>query len=187
MNIPDRFRRATEEFDARVRQTSDDQWDLPTPCTEWNVHDLVNHLVNEDRWVKPLFDGKTIAEVGDAFDGDLLGDEPQKAWSDARAEAVAAVSAEDAMDRIVHLSYGDTPGREYTMQLLVDHVIHAWDLARAIGAEETLDPDLVKLCYEMMAPQEEMLRRSGVYGDRVEVPDDAPLQTKLLALVGRRA
>lgn len=187
MNMPEAFRRSTMEFDARVQQIADGQWESPTPCTEWNVRDLVNHLVYEDRWAKPLFDGKTIAEVGDAFDGDLLGADPKKAWSDARAEAVGAVSADDAMEKIVHLSFGDIPGSDYTMQLLCDHVIHAWDLARAIGADEKLDPELVKMCHDVMAPQEQTLRRSGSFGDRVSVPQDADLQTRLLALVGRRA
>ena len=50
------------------------------------------------------------------------------------------------MDRIVHLSFGDFPGREYTLQLFADHLIHAWDLARAIGAEERLDAGLVGAC-----------------------------------------
>lgn len=187
MNLPEAFARSTDEFDARVQRIRDDQWGLATPCSEWNVRDLVNHLVNEDRWAPPLFEGKTIEDVGDALEGDLLGDDPKTAWHDARAEAVAAVSAEDAMEKIVHVSFGDIPGSEYTMQLLADHVIHAWDLARAIGANETLDPDLVRMCHDVLAPQEQMLRRSGVYGDRVKVAEDADVQTKLLGLVGRRA
>ena len=187
MNLPEAFRRSTAEFDARVQKIGDDQWLLPTPCSEWNVRDLLNHLVNEDRWAKPLFDGKTIAEVGDALDGDLLGDDPKKAWAEARAEADAAVSSEDAMDKIVHVSFGDIPGSEYTMQLLCDHVIHAWDLARAIGADERLDPELVQMCHDVMAPMEEMLRGSGAYGEKVEVPEDADVQTRLLALAGRQA
>ena len=187
MNLPEAFRRSTDEFDARVQKVREDQWELPTPCSEWNVRDLVNHLVNEDLWAKPLFDGKTIEEVGDALDGDLLGEDPKKAWTDARAEAVAAVSAPDAMEKIVHVSFGDIPGSDYTMQLLADHVIHAWDLARAIGAEERLDPQLVQMCHDVLAPQEEMLRGSGVYGDKVDVPDGADVQTKLLAITGRKA
>lgn len=187
MNLPEAFRRSTDEFDTRVQKVREDQWELPTPCSEWNVRELVNHLVNEDLWAKPLFDGKTIEEVGDALDGDLLGEDPKKAWTDARAEAVAAVSALDAMEKIVHVSFGDIPGSDYTMQLLADHVIHAWDLARAIGADERLDPQLVQMCHDVLAPQEEMLRGSGVYGDKVDVPDGADVQTKLLAITGRKA
>ena len=73
------FQRAVDEFDKRVQAVLEDQWDGGTPCTEWTVRDLVNHVVNEDRWVKPLIEGKTIDEVGSALDGDLLGDDPKRA------------------------------------------------------------------------------------------------------------
>ena len=71
-------RRAVEEFDARVRAVGDDQWELPTPCADWNVRQLVNHLVYENRWTVPLMEGSTIAEVGDRYEGDLLGDAPRR-------------------------------------------------------------------------------------------------------------
>ena len=65
-------RRAVGEFDARVRAVGDDQWELPTPCSDWNVRQLVNHLVYEDRWTVPLMEGTTLALVGDRYEGDLL-------------------------------------------------------------------------------------------------------------------
>src|SRR5829696_6235060 len=89
-------RRAVEEFDARVRAVGDDQWELPTPCSDWNVRQLVNHLVYENRWTVPLMGGSTIAEVGDRYEGDLLGDDPKGAWAESSAEAVAAVRADGA-------------------------------------------------------------------------------------------
>ncbi|MDQ3985484.1 MAG: maleylpyruvate isomerase family mycothiol-dependent enzyme, partial [Actinomycetota bacterium] len=70
------FKKAVEEFDRRVEQIRDDQWELPTPCSEWNVRDLVGHLVYEDKWAAPLLEGQTIEQVGDRFEGDLLGDDP---------------------------------------------------------------------------------------------------------------
>ena len=75
-DMRERYQRAVEAFGARVHAVGDDQWHLPTPCTEWDVHALVNHLVYEMRWSVPLFAGGTIAEVGDRFEGDLLGDDP---------------------------------------------------------------------------------------------------------------
>ena len=60
-------RRAVEEFGARVKAVADDQWELPTPCSDWNVRQLVNHLVYENRWTVPLMGGSTIAEVGEKF------------------------------------------------------------------------------------------------------------------------
>jgi len=86
-------RRAVEEFGARVRAVADDQWELATPCADWNVRQLVNHLVYENRWTVPLMAGGTIAEVGDRYEGDLLGDRPERAWDESSAEAGPTASA----------------------------------------------------------------------------------------------
>ena len=126
MNIPAMFRGAVEEFDAHVQQIGEHQWQAATPDEDWNVRDLVNHVVGEDLWAPSLLAGSTIVEVGDRFDGDVLGAEPRAAWTLASAGAVRAVEEDGAMDRIVHLSFGDFPGREYAMQLFADHLIHAW-------------------------------------------------------------
>ena len=88
MDIPAMFGRAVAEFDARVRQIGDHQWQAPTPDEDWSVRDLVNHLVGEDLWAPPLLAGSTIAEVGDRFEGDVLGAEPKAAWTAASAAAV---------------------------------------------------------------------------------------------------
>ena len=96
-------RRAVEEFGSRVAAVGDDQWELPTPCSDWNVRQLVNHLVYENRWTVPLIGGSTIAEVGDRYEGDLLGDRPQAAWDESSAEAVRAVGADGALERVVDL------------------------------------------------------------------------------------
>src|SRR6201984_3284897 len=146
MDIPAMFGRAVAEFDARLGQIGDHQWRDPTPDEDWTVRDLVNHVVGEDLWAPPLLAGSTIAEVGDRFDGDVLGADPLAAWIAASAGAVRAAGQDGAMDRIVHLSFGDFPGREYAQQLLADHLIHAWDLARAIGADERLPPGLGGAC-----------------------------------------
>jgi len=177
--------RAIRSFGARVQRIKDNQWDAATPCSEWDVRALLNHIVGENRWMPPLLEGKTIEEVGDRFEGDLLGDDPKGAWEDSAAEAVAAVHADGAMDRIVHLSFGDFPGRDYTMQLFADLLIHGWDLARAIGADERLDSELVEVCAAWFTPLEEIYRGAGAIGPRPEVPPDADTQTRLLAAFGR--
>ena len=115
MNISAMFRGAVEEFDARVQQIGDHQWQAATPDEDWAVRDLVNHVVGEDLWAPPLLAGSTIAEVGDRFDGDVLGADPKAAWTAASAGAVRAVAEQGAMDRIVDLSFGDFPGRDYAL------------------------------------------------------------------------
>lgn len=179
--------RACEEFGRRVSAVRADQWGSPTPCPDWDVRTLVNHIVGEDRWTPLLLAGRTIAEVGDRFDGDLLGADPARTYQQAAAEAVAAVTAPGALTRTVHLSFGDAPGSEYVWQLFADHLVHAWDLARAIGADERLDPALVVACAGWFVEQEQAYRASGAIGPRVSVPADADPQTTLLASFGRVA
>jgi uncharacterized protein (TIGR03086 family) len=181
------LRRSVEGFGAHVGQIRDDQWEGDTPDSEWNVRDLVSHVLSENLWAPPLFAGSTISEVGDRFDGDVLGPDPHGAWRAASAHALAAADAPGAMDRTVHLSFGDFPGREYALQLFADHLIHAWDLARAIGADERLDPALVEGCTTWFAALEDAYRSAGAIAGRPPVPDGADAQTRLLAMFGRRA
>jgi len=179
------YRRSVSGFAERVRQVGADQWSAPTPCAGWDVRTLVNHIVNEERWMPPLFAGATIEEVGDRFDGDLLGDDPVASATAAAQEADDAIAAPGALDRIVHLSFGDTPGSEYLSQLFADHLVHSWDLAAAIGADRELDPEAVQACAAWFAEREDLYRQVGAVGPRVEVPADAGEQDRLIAAFGR--
>jgi uncharacterized protein (TIGR03086 family) len=180
------FDRAQGHFGELVHQVKDDQWADATPCTDWDVRALVNHLVYEARWSVPLLEGQTIEQVGDRFDGDLLGDDARVAYDAALAEASAAVHAVD-LDRIVHLSFGDLPASDYLTQLTGDFVVHGWDLARGIGADDHIDPELVAFVYAAAEPQAELLAASGMFAPPLAVAADADAQTKLLALFGRRS
>jgi uncharacterized protein (TIGR03086 family) len=185
--IPDLFDRSVDEFARRVRSIGDDQWDNPTPCTDWSVRDLVNHVVVENLWAPGLLAGKTIDEIGgDAFEGDQLGSDPKKAWDEAAEAARTAVHRDGAMETTTHLSFGDFPGSFYIQQLLADHVIHAWDLARGIKGDDDLDGDLVGYVYEGLKPYADSLSAGGSFDPPISVPDDADIETKLLALAGRK-
>lgn len=184
MDIVKLHRAAVEFFDEKVRQIGDDQWGNPTPCSEWDVRALVNHVVNEDLWTVPLLEGKTIEEVGDRFDGDVLGEDPQASWAEASKQAVD-IAATTPTDKMVNVSWGQIPAREYLSQLFMDHLIHGWDLAKGIGADTQMDPELVEPCYDIAKQAEDMIRASGVFGDAQDIPDDADTQTKLLAILGR--
>ncbi|MEP7053632.1 MAG: TIGR03086 family metal-binding protein [Actinomycetota bacterium] len=185
MDVADLHRRAIEYFAGVASSVRDDQWSTQTPCADWDVRALVNHVVGEERWTPPLFAGQTIEQVGDQFDGDLLGADPRAAVADSARAAAAAASEPGAMESTVHLSFGDTPGSEYALQLFADHLVHGWDLATAIGADDTLDPELVAACAEWFSEREEMYRGGGAIGPRPTVPEDADAQTRLLAAFGR--
>jgi uncharacterized protein (TIGR03086 family) len=178
------YRRTTEEFAARVPLVGA-RWAAPTPCTDWDVRALVRHVVEEELWAPPLFAGRTIAEVGDSLSGDPLADDPVRAFEEASAAGIEAVRAPGAMERTVHLSFGDVPGSEYAMQLAADHLVHAWDLARAVGADPTLDAESVASVRAWFADREDAYRSGGAIGPRVSLPDGASPQDELLAMFGR--
>jgi len=179
------YRRAVEEFGGRVRTVSADQWSLPTPDADWDVRALVNHVLAENQWVPPLLEGLTIEEVGDRFEGDQLGDDPYGAWTDVAVAALAACQSDDVPLRVVHVSFGDITGEDYLAQVTTDHVVHAWDLARATGADEHLDAELVDFAFGYLAPQAEDWRGAGAFGPAIKVPPGADRLTELLALTGR--
>jgi uncharacterized protein (TIGR03086 family) len=185
MALIDLYRDSVRTFAARVAAVGADQWGAPTPCADWDVRALVNHVVSEQRWSVPLFAGATIAEVGDKYDGDVLGDDPVLSSTEAAEDATAAVSEGGAMDRTVHLSFGDTPAVEYVHQLLADHLVHGWDLAAAIGADTTIDPGGLAECAAWFDEREELYRGGGAIGPAVTVGPDASDTDKLVARFGR--
>ncbi|MFI5747702.1 TIGR03086 family metal-binding protein [Streptomyces sp. NPDC051644] len=186
--ILDRHGEALRLFTDRVHGVRDDQWSAPTPCTEWTVRDLVTHLVSEQLWVPPLLtEGRTVAEVGDAFDGDVLGDDPVAVWDRAADGARQAFEAPGALERTVNLSYGNSAADAYCAQMVADAVVHAWDLSRAIGADERLPAPLVAFTRREVGPYAKDLSQSGLFAPPVETPADADPQTELLALLGRWA
>jgi len=185
-DVKELYRRALEQFGRHVNQVRDDQWNGPTPCTEWDVRVLVNHLVSENLWMPPLLEGKKIADVGDRFEGDLLGDDPKSAWNQSAKESGAAVRSAP-LDAIVHLSYGDMPAQHYISEVMTDLAIHGWDLARAIGDDEVIDPEIVELLHGELKPKEDELKSTGLFGPKVEAPPGADKQTQVLAIFGRVA
>lgn len=179
------YAEALDAFGERVRLTTPDQWDSPTPCGDWSVRDLVNHLTGEQLWVPELLMGATIGEVGGRFDGDVLGDDPLAAWTEAAEAAREAWAVPGATELTVHLSFADTSGQYYLDQLTTDLVIHSWDLAEGIGRLTRLPDGLVEFALGEFAGYGD-LSGSGLFDPPLPVPGDAGPQTRLLALTGRR-
>ncbi|MFD4537823.1 TIGR03086 family metal-binding protein [Kitasatospora sp. NPDC058397] len=176
---------ALAAFGERVRLTTPRQWDAPTPCADWSVRELVNHLTGEQLWIPELLMGATISEVGGRFDGDVLGDDPVTAWTEAADAARDAFAVPGATELTVHLSFGDVSGQYYLDQLTTDLVIHSWDLAEAIGRHTRLPAELVDFALGEFAGYGD-LSGSGLFDPPLPIPDDAGPQTRLLALTGRR-
>ncbi|MDQ4130431.1 MAG: TIGR03086 family metal-binding protein [Actinomycetota bacterium] len=185
MDVRELHDRALDFFGELVAGIPERAWSNATPCEDWDVRELVNHNVRENWWACELLAGRSIEEVGDRFEGDLLGDEPLEAY-EGSAEAVRrAVAPLDDLDSSVQVSYGPVPARQYLEHRYVDLVVHGWDLAVATDQDARIPPELAESAYETMSAQRELVREIDGFGPEVEVTDDVDVQTKLLALLGR--
>ncbi|QRP50865.1 TIGR03086 family protein [Amycolatopsis sp. FDAARGOS 1241] len=186
MHLLDAHARALEVFDRAVHETGPADWRRATPCAGWSVRDLVNHLVAEQLWAPLLLDGATLDDVGDRFDGDVLGDDPVAAWETAAAAAREAWVAPGVLQRTVHVSFGLIPAEEYGWQMVLDLAVHGWDLAMALGKPNPVPSDLAAHLLEVLRPMVDDWQGIGLFDPPVAVGRGASAATRLVALLGRR-
>ncbi len=165
-------------FSDRVAGVRD--WTAPAPVAGWAAIDVVEHLVT---WLPGFLAGGGVRLNVAAPSVD---DDPVAAWR-AHADAVQALLEDpDSGREFSHPQAGTHPLDVAIDQFYVSDVfMHTWDLARASGQDDRLDPDFSAELLAGMEPIEEMLRASGQYGPRVPVPDDSPVHERLMAFVGR--
>jgi hypothetical protein len=174
-----------------VDQIKDSQWDMQMPPEfatrvkkSVTLREIINYHAYDDIWVPDTLAGKTIEEVGNKYDGDLLGNDPKASWHKIVEASIAAVRTYNP-DKIVHLTYGDFPAREYLRHITSFRALRAVDIARVIGVDDRLPDDLVQGLWDLLSPDAEEWRKLGVYGPKIEVSSDADLQSRLLGLTGR--
>jgi uncharacterized protein (TIGR03086 family) len=181
----DRFHRCVSAFTTRLQAVSAEQWGLPTPCSEWDVRALVNHVCSEQRWMAPLLSGRTIEQVGSSLDGDLLGPDPLCTWEGAVAETARLVDRPGMLEQVVRLSSGPATVARYCDEVAADTLVHTWDLARAVGGDEQLPGDLVEAATLIVEPWVSPQGVPGLFAAPVGVDAGADPQTALLAMLGR--
>ncbi|WP_345063012.1 TIGR03086 family metal-binding protein [Leifsonia kafniensis] len=171
---------AHREFSDRVAAITD--WDAATPDTEWSVRDLVRHVIVEQQWIPPLLRGLSLRDARRELAP--LGADLAAEWQ--KHSALATEAWRSTPPHVsVQLSYDTVTAEDYLREQVSDVTIHSWDLARATAADETLDDALVAAVWTVFEPQKDTLQASGLFASPVPLADDAPLQSRLLALTGR--
>jgi uncharacterized protein (TIGR03086 family) len=176
------------EFESRLVQVEGDDWSLPTPCDGWDVRALVNHVVAGNNMSVALLLGVSASEASRLNRADALGRDPVGAFARSADELDAAFREDGALERDVHHPRGDIPATQLLGFRITDYILHGWDLARAIGANEALSVPLVGVVWEMLSPIAPFIATTGVYGEGPSgsIPDDATMQRRLLDVSGRR-
>ncbi|PIB07650.1 TIGR03086 family protein [Streptomyces sp. HG99] len=168
------------EFLSRI---PDEGWELPTPCTEWNIRDLVQHVTRGHiALVRALHPDMSASEPAAAGSDDEVAD-TCRLWA---SKAQAAVEAPGVLERTAHhSSLGEMTGDSLTLIRWGDVCVHAWDLAQAIGADFTPDPELALAALEWLVPFSPGLSSTGHFAEVSDPgPNTAPF-TRVLTITGR--
>ena len=177
--VQDRYRSVAAGFGSRLDAVGPEAWASLTPCTDWTVRDLVAHVVGVHRRVVATVDGRD--PVGVDRDGDLAAQ-----WRDASEAVVDVLGDETRAASTVSGMFGEQSFESLVSRLLcADTLVHTWDLARATGQDESLDPDAVSKALLFLTPIDDALRRPGGFAARIEPPEGADEQTRLLNFCGR--
>jgi len=177
----ERIEGATAAASEKVKGVRPEDMSKPTPCSDFDVHALLNHMLGGLTMLT------TAASGGKATvpEGDQVGSDPGGTYDARRAELLAALRDPGALDRNWEMPFGSLPGQMMASIAFMEHLTHGWDIAKATGQDTTLPADLVGECAQVVLPMDTMLRMPGVCGPPVNVADTASPQDKLIAFLGR--
>jgi uncharacterized protein (TIGR03086 family) len=177
--VADRYQTIADGFEARLAGIDHDGWSGQSPCTDWTARDVAVHVIQTHRRVRSTLDGSDPADV-DAT-ADLR---PQ--WETARGGIATALADPDLSSKTVGGAFGEQPFESLVGRLLcADTLVHTWDLARATGQDDQLDPDAVAQAFRFLSPIDEAIRRPGGFAPKIAPASDADEQTSFLNFCGR--
>jgi len=185
MDLTNALDQATDEFGRRLALVRPDGWAHATPCEGWDVHYLAAHVVGGNRFAVSILRGMSASEaIERVMSEPQLGDEPMTAWTTSAAEQRDAFHASGAMERRIDHPLGEITGRQFLEFRLFDVTLHAWDLARSIGADEQMNAQLVDVVLGIV--QHGPVGMGFGITALGEADAAAPAQARLLDLTGRR-
>jgi uncharacterized protein (TIGR03086 family) len=167
------YRRASAWTDEKVAGAVNDL-DAPTPCDEWTVADLLNHMIETQRYFVGVGRGENVAPPSSEPPA-VMGDDPRADFAQAREDVLDAFAEPGVIERT-----GPSLGIAFSDQLL-----HGWDLARATQQDTTMPDGLAAAAYNMIHGRFTDEQRKGVFKPAIKVSDEASPQDKLLAYTGR--
>jgi uncharacterized protein (TIGR03086 family) len=170
------FERAAEGAAVRISAVEPAQRGAATPCSEWDVDALLEHMAGGPAYLLAALD-QPVPAVTDVA-----------AYRVAIAACSAALREPGALDRRCQSPAGfEWSVAEATAGTAMDQLVHTWDLAVATGGDRTLDAEVVDAVVAMFLPQmPEIGRSAGIVGPAVLIADDASAQDRLLAAMGRQ-
>jgi uncharacterized protein (TIGR03086 family) len=172
-DVLDLYRQASQWTAEKVAGATD--LEAETPCTEWRVRDLMNHMLDTQHYFAAAARGEKDATPPAPSPPSLVTDDPTADFDRGSAEVIDAYAQDGLVDKM-----GPVLGIAFSDQLL-----HGWDLARATKQDATMPAGLAQAAYDAIHGKFTDEQRKGVFGPEIAVGDDATPQERLLAYTGR--
>ncbi|NNF55615.1 MAG: TIGR03086 family protein [Acidimicrobiales bacterium] len=156
--------------------------ELRTPCDQWNVHELVDHICSGTHGIA----GGLAGEAPPDEQPDFMAEGPANAWREAAAH-LSAVATPEVLNSLHEMPFGHVPGEAAVGLIVADQVTHAWDLAKATDQPYSPSDELAQFAlntWHGFAPAEG--RTGDAFKPAIEISDDAPLVDRLAAYTGRQ-
>jgi uncharacterized protein (TIGR03086 family) len=182
MDPIERIEKATAHASKIVSGVKTDQLSNSTPCSEFDVRLLLNHMIGGLEMLSTAASGGE----GKMPEGDQFGPNPGEDYAARRAKLLDAVRSEGALDGTWKMPFGELPAQMMASIAFVEHVTHGWDLAKATGQDATIPDQLVSESLEVVTPMDAMWRMPGVCGPKVEVREDASPTDRFAGFMGRQ-
>ncbi|MBV9282956.1 MAG: TIGR03086 family protein [Chloroflexi bacterium] len=180
--------RTTELIASVLSGVGREVYDDPTPCSEWTVRDVINHIVAGARRFAGWASGEPSSATPAGQAPDVVGDEPYDAYVDASKEMVEAWRRRGLEGEVAFGPLGLAPARSVCRVAMVDHLVHGWDIAQSVGRSFTADDELIDVSWEFAHANMTPERRGAgkPFADAVEPPQGATRLDQLMAFMGRR-
>jgi len=183
------YEAAVQGFRQTLSGVKPDQMQGSTPCTEWNVQNLIIHNIKVAGFAAGVLTENIQVNSMDV-EGDIPGGDPVQALDDGVANVMGIIKAAGSVDTQISTPFGDMTRGQFLITPTWDLLVHRWDLAKGTGQNTTMDAMLTEVCFAAMGPQADGMREmefggGHIVGPRVSVPDSASLQDQLLGAFGR--
>lgn len=180
------YTKAVSAFDHVVRMVPSTAWSNPSPCEGWSARDVLGHVIAVQGYIESLARGVAPTLNPYGTPGDLVGDDPWRAWSAARESVLDALGAPGVLDHVVQTFRAEETIDSALAWNVVDTLAHTWDLARATGVDEHLDDDLIVHATAQAGPKIEGMRQPPFFSSELVVTNDPSPTIQFLAMLGRR-
>jgi len=186
LHVVQRYVEALAVFGNQVRDVQDHEWDLPTPCADWTVKDIVAHVVLGEAQLTRVLTGDTT-QTQMEFTADLLGSTPLTTWRGTALKAIESARIDGLAEQVFDLDMGHASGEQLLSYRITDNLVHAWDVSVGVGRVEPIDEAQAQWLLDFWQPAAADMANTNFFGPPVEPPEGASASTRLLALLGRVA